>query len=847
MSMQNLPPRLPASNLSSRFSGLSLRAKLTLGNTLIAFVAILAMGYYVYYRAQQANGLLTTQFETNIREQAQNTLNTSVDRHADAENVFFASVDGNILSLQSTAQRLLAQEGILQSSSYWDARQSLSQLPNGSWDNANSEVGSVFIPARPALSDNLISEINTTKLIDFVAPSMLQQNPDIIAVYFGGTDGETLYYPNVDLANLVPADFDVTGRPWFVKAAQAQNPDRRVVWSDPYLDAAQNGLVITSSAPVFDSAGRFRGVAAMDIQLNKITELVAQIHVGQSGYAMLVDANGRLIAMPDAAYQDLHVTPETFPLGEVLDPTKIVEMSAGFPDVFTSMGRGESGLKTISIGGSDRYVVYRPIPGVGYSLAIIVPVDEMLAQTTAAREQIAAQTAGTIASSLILVIAVLALVVFASLAIGTLLTSPLQRLSQTARQFAQGNLSAEAEVETQDEIGTLAGTLNTMATTLRGLVGSLEERVSDRTRELERQGLRLRAAAEVARDAASANSLDELLDRSARLIRDRFDLYHTGIFLLDQNREFAVLRASPTEAGRELMANGHRLRMGEQGIVGRVALSGEPRIALDTGVDSVFFDNPLLPATRSEMALPLKAKDTVIGVLDIQSEHPQAFSADDVAIMQVMADQLATAIERARLLQQVEQNLAELERSYGQFTQEGWKTFARAGQTALGYRYDNMRVEPVHEIPRAAQEALDTGLTVRLEADSKKSAGGPTAAIPIRLRGQIIGVVNVRFQGERTPEETIGMIEQATERLASALENARLVEETRQRAQRDALVGEVSNRLRSTLDLETVLKTAAQELQKAFQLKEAEVRLGTKGAAPQQDKPADKAKKNGSE
>jgi GAF domain-containing protein/HAMP domain-containing protein len=692
----------------------------------------------------------------------------------------------------------------------------------------------------------VVAELNTTKLIDFVAPSMLQQNPDIIAVYFGSTGGATLYYPNVDLANLVPADFDVTGRPWFVKAAPAQNPEAGVVWSDPYLDAAQNGLVITSSAPVFDSIGRFRGVAAMDIQLKKITDLVAQIKVGQTGYAFLIDANGRVIAMPDAAYADLQISPEAVPLGETLDPTAIVGMSSGFAEAFTAMKKGESGLKPIKINGIDRFMVYRPIAGVGYSLAIIVPQQELLVQSTAARVELSAQTGRIFSSSLALILVMLLGVVAATLTIGTVLTSPLNRLTQTAREFAAGNLNAEARVSTHDEIGTLAGTLNTMAGTLRGLVGSLEQRVSERTQELEKQALRLRAAAEVARDAASANSLDELLDRSARLILDRFELYHTGIFLLDQNREYAVMRASPTEAGRELIASGHRLRIGEQGIVGRVALSGEPRIALDTGSDSVFFNNPLLPATRSEMALPLKAKDTVIGVLDVQSEHAEAFTPDDVAVMQVMADQLATAIERARLLEQVEQNLAELERSYGQFTQEGWKSFARGPQSALGYRFDSVRVEPIYEFPKEAREALEKGHTTRLDSASRR-ASGRRASIPIRLRGQTIGVVNVRFQGTHTPDETIAMIEQAADRLASALENARLVEETRQRAQRDALVGEVSNRLRSTLDLETVLKTAAQELQKAFQLKEAEVRLGAAEVTGPPDVPADRAKKNGSE
>jgi GAF domain-containing protein/HAMP domain-containing protein len=795
------------------------------------------MGYYVYFRVRQSNDFLTSQFETSVREQAQNALTTTVERQADAQDAFFASITNNIVALKATTQRLLFQEGILQSGTYWDARASLAQLPSGSWDNSNSEPGSVFIPRRAELPESLIAELNTTKLIDFVAPSMLQQNPDTIAVYFGGVNGQTLYYPNVDLANIVPADFDVTGRPWFVKAAPAENPQGRVVWSDPYLDAAQNGLVITSSAPVFDSIGRFRGVAAMDIQLRKISDLVGKIRVGETGYAILIDSGGRLIAAPEDAYRDLGITPESVPLGNVLEPSQIVALSAGFDQAYSAMRQGQAGLQTITIGGSERFIVYRPIPGVGYSLAVIVPVEEMLVQTTAAREQISLETSRTIFSSLLLVLAMLVLVVITTLGIGTILTSPLERLTQTAREFARGNLNAEASVTTQDEIGTLAGTLNTMASTLRGLVGSLEQRVSDRTRDLEKQALRLRAAAEVARDAASASSLDELLDRSARLIRERFDLYHSGIFLLDETREYAVLRASPTEAGKQLIAAGHRLRVGEQGIVGRVAASGEPRIALDTGADPVFFNNPMLPATHSEMALPLKAKGSVIGVLDVQSDQAEAFSTDDAAVMQVMADQLATAIANARLLGQVEQNLAELERSYGQYTEESWKTFSRARPAAVGYRYDNLRVEPVSEISPEARRAMEQGRTVQSSDGSKKSGLHRTAAIPIRLRGQTIGVVNVRFQTDEAPEETVLMLEQAAERLAAALENARLVEETRQRARRDALVGEVSGRIRSTLDLDTVLKTAAQELQKAFDLKEAEVRLGVPGAPPAETTP----------
>lgn len=289
-----------------------------------------------------------------------------------------------------------------------------------------------------------------------------------------------------------------------------------------------------------------------------------------------------------------------------------------------------------------------------------------------------------------------------------------------------------------------------------------------------------------------------------------------------------------------MMENGHRLKVGEQGIVGRVAATGAPRIALDAGADPVYFSNPLLPATRSEMALPLKSNKGVIGILDVQSEQPEAFAQDDIEILQIMADQLATAIEKARLLQQVENNLNELEKTYTEFTDKSWNSFSSAGNHSIGYRYNNIRLEAIRETPQESQKTIDNKTAA---AGSDNESNGDTASIPIRLRGQTIGFVNVRFQGNHAPQETTAMLEQAADRLASALENARLVEDTRQRSQRDALVAEMTGRLRSTLDLETILRTAAQELQQAFQLREAEVRLGLPGTPEAHNKSKEKPKK----
>ena len=365
---------------------------------------------------------------------------------------------------------------------------------------------------------------------------------------------------------------------------------------------------------------------------------------------------------------------------------------------------------------------------------------------------------------------------------------------------------------------------------------TLEQRVSERTRELEQETLRVRSAAEVARDLASAPSLDELLVRASTLIMERFKFDHTGVFLLDDKREYAVLRASPTEEGKQLLANNHRLRVGEQGIVGKVAATGQARIALDTGADAVYFDNPSLPATRSEMALPLKNVGEVLGVLDIQSRQPQAFSQEDMDIMQVMADQLAIGIQRIRLLQQVETQLKEIEQAYRYITRRSWVNFASDKNRTLGYKFKGTQLQPIYTVLGSAVENLPGR-----ESQDKKAK-----KIPVRLRGQTIGFVDVRFQDDNTHEDTTTIIEQITERLAAALDNARLAEEIRDRAQRETLISELGGRFRSSLDLESVLKTAAQEFQKAFQLQEAEVRLDIQDGNGQAEAAPGKERKNGS-
>jgi GAF domain-containing protein/HAMP domain-containing protein len=804
-------------SIPDRFSlgALTLRAKLILGNIFITFIAIAGTGYFVYLRAQQSNNYLVAQLDSNVRQQAEENLTSTSAKQAVFLNDFFVSMRKNILIVGATTENLLSKEAIINNGIYWDANLLLTRLPNGSWDNSNTDPASVFIPAKIDITNRLASELNTIKQLDFIVPTILAANSDTIAIYFGGTSGETLYYPNIDLASIVPPDFNVTGRPWFLKASPVQNPGKTAVWSDPYLDAALNGLVVTSSTPIYDLDGIFTGVVAMDIQLNRISDIVSNIHIGKTGYAFLIDKDKRLVAMPDVGYKDFGITPDTIPLGELFDQTTFANVPVEFSNILSKIASGESGLEAITFGGNERFVVYQPIPEVGYGLAIIVPSNEMLAESLLAKEQIAKVTRTTQTQSIYIVIgAILVISLLATLGIGNGLTLPLRALIKTAREITNGDLDAEIKVQSRDEIGTLAKTLNVMTSTLRENIQSLEQRVTERTSALEaasisaeRRAAQFEVVSLITRAINSIRQTEELLPRITELISEHFGYYHVGIFLNDDNNQFAILSAANSEGGQRMLKRGHRLKIGEQGIVGHVGATGALRIARNVGEDAIFFNNPDLPETSAEMTLPLRIGTLIVGVLDVQSTQPDAFTEEDVKVLAILAEQVSLAIDNTRLFEITRRSLAEAEALSRQYLHQAWNRLTRE-QKPVGFRYSGTGVLPL-EAPLQ--------LTAPKGKNKRKKATSSALSIPITLRGVTIGILAVQLPLDRSwNQEQLDLVNSVAERVALAVENARLFEETTRRADRERTVVEITTKIRGTTDPQTMLTTTIEELKKVL-------------------------------
>jgi len=426
------------------------------------------------------------------------------------------------------------------------------------------------------------------------------------------------------------------------------------------------------------------------------------------------------------------------------------------------------------------------------------------------------------------------------LAVGLLITSlagstailiilgPIIQLARFADRLGSGELDAEFDAtDVEGELAILAQSLNKLASRIRASIALLEQRVNERTTELtdrstelervnqtvSRRASQFEALTEVMQSILSIRDPHHLLPQIAKVISEKFGFYHVGIFLLDESNEHAVLTAANSEGGRKMLERNHRLRVGEEGIVGYVTSTGEPRIAMDVGIDPVFFNNADLPDTHSEMALPLRSEGRIVGALDVQSQETSAFTDDDIQMLSLLANQVSLAIENARLFDETRLALAESEAVSRQLTREAWGRMPVESKL-LGFRYGTSGSSPLHE-------RLDLSELGASRANQKETGH---LAVPIVVRGETIGSLVVQPPSNAAlNQDQIDLIQAVAERVALSAENARLFEETTRRAERERLVSDITGKIRSVNDPQSMIQTAMDELRKALGASKVEV------------------------
>lgn len=332
----------------------------------------------------------------------------------------------------------------------------------------------------------------------------------------------------------------------------------------------------------------------------------------------------------------------------------------------------------------------------------------------------------------------------------------------------------------------------------------LEGRVEERTRDL-------RLAFDVVRTVSGELDFERLLDQVVTLIRDEFDLYYAGIFLVDDNEQFAVLRAGTGEAGQAMMSAGHRLAIGGTSMIGDAVSRQVPRISEDVGEEQVFYANPFLPDTRSEMALPLVARGRVIGAMTIQSRARNAFDETTIDTLEGMADLIAVAIDNALLIEQSQTLLREMDDARRQETRMAWAPYMRQA--------DSPFTAPI-EIP-GLEQAVQQGRTQLMNSDL-----GQALTVPLQLRSEIIGALSLEADTDQWSDDELALVEAVADQAALALDNARLIDETRRLAQREQLINEITARIRRSPDITSIMQTAITELGRVLAVNDVAIQIG---------------------
>lgn len=454
------------------------------------------------------------------------------------------------------------------------------------------------------------------------------------------------------------------------------------------------------------------------------------------------------------------------------------------PSSFELQVRGATGL------GFRIKLLISTLMLIGFSILALAPLGYSRTYRAIHEEIGSLDTLAELRTSFIFVTAiVLALGMILSSALSESVNQPMREVIEVFKRVEQGDLKQRARVIATDEVGELAIYFNRMISRIEELQQNLEKQVKDQTEKL-------RASNEVGRIASTILNPDDLISQVVNLIARTFDYYYVAIFLAAENGRWAELVDATGSAGEILKARRHRLQIGSSSMVGNAIASRQAQVAMDVGEAAIRFNNPLLPNTRSELALPLVVGDRVIGALDVQSIREADFKADDIATLQNLANQVAISIENARLFREMENALNELRQTNRQYISSAW------------------------------QEKLQTS---KLEYTVKSPVISETeetkdVKVNLNLRDQPIGYIHIETNKEWSQEDQ-AWVESLATQVAISLENARLVEESNQSALRERFSASIIQKLWSAPSIDSILQTAARELGRALEASEATIEI----------------------
>lgn len=538
-----------------------------------------------------------------------------------------------------------------------------------------------------------------------------------------------------------------------------------IYYSPVRFDETTGEPLMTIAVPLFNPrSGQVDGVLVSETRIKTIWDLIANVQVGPGQSVYIVDVQNKVVA---------HRNPSMVLRGTIFNVPDHDGVQPGLTGSSTVLA-----VEKLHFGLQEFNIV----------------VEQEWAEALA----LAINSLYIIGSVIVGALVVAGLLGFLSV---RQIVRPIQAMATAARAVSAGDLAQQVKVPGQDELSILAKAFNQMTSQLGDLIGSLEDQVRERVTELT-------LSMQVGQRAAAIRELDELLPAITEFIRAQFSLYYTQVYFVDDLGQNLVLKAGTGTVGQELIARHHNLPVGLGSIVGRVAAEGKSIVVPDTQNSDIHKANPLLPETRSELAIPLVVEGRVIGVLDMQADKASTFTENNLTVFEAMATQLAISINSAQqwILAQEAQHKAE--EAVRQLTRQSWAEQLASRRESLSFSYDLSTITPL----------APTELEV--------ANGGTKQAVPLVVQNEAIGQLAVDVPAKRalSPDEQ-DLLAAVAQQLGQKAENLRLFEQTQQRAAREQIAREISDKVRASRDIEAALKTAAEELSKALDTARAVVDL----------------------
>lgn len=572
------------------------------------------------------------------------------------------------------------------------------------------------------------------------------------------------------------------------------------------------------SAPITNVGGKVIGVLRVCYKAYVLQELVQEITAlelaGKDSFAALFDENQLYLAQGDAKASlmlDYKLVGPADPLyirslqtGLRLPQGKPETLSANLPELSKNLAVAVTNKQnsfTIEDPFNENmveHVAVKELTAQPWRVAYFQPRDRFL-------QTVIQQRRNTLAVALV----IFTVAIVTAIALTGFLARPIVQLIEVAKKVAGGDLEAQAPVTSQGEIGQLAQAFNTMTTQLRQSFNLLEEQIQARTSELI-------FSMEIGQKAASYQDIDQLLPAVLEAIRERFGLYYTHLYFVDDLGRNLILKAGTGVVGRQLLERHHTIPISSGSIVGQVAAGRHSVVVSDTTTSTIHQPNPLLPDTRSELAVPLTIADKVIGVLDMQADKADTFTVANMPVFEALATQLSTAIDGAnqRVFAQASQQKAE--NAIQQLTKENWKDALvnLQANASRSFTYNLSQVKPL-------EEGDETTLY-----ESTENVG-----VPLVVQNQIIGRLYVNVPAEEVMSESQqALLQSVAKQLSQKVETLRLFEDAQRNAWRDRVVSEVTTDVWASAEIEDVMKIAVAHLGDKLRATEVVIRLGTDAA-----------------